>query len=314
MEDDEVSRETTTSISTSISSGSPPSLSSQPVNIPSHHSCPYANGGSNTTTIFPVSPSNDSGIESGACSSPSRSEVSETFYNGSEESMPVLKRALQAPPLIDNQYVPTNYYNEGRRSPEMERNYHYNVGHKKFRRSTITPPSDMTTSPRTSTSSPPQHQPATIPNQYNNQIKQETITTSTNYDNHLAKPKETTPVQLYPQLASALTRPLANYSNSHHSSSNMEMSTLKQSLLKPTISNVEETSNYIHSLIMRDEYGPPVPPPPPSIRAATITRCDNRGMTAPARTIQETNPSPLNLCMKSTAPSATTTATPRIAT
>jgi len=41
------------------------------------------------------SPSADSGIESGACSSPARSD--ETHHDN--EEMPVLKRALQAPPL-----------------------------------------------------------------------------------------------------------------------------------------------------------------------------------------------------------------------
>lgn len=49
---------------------------------------------------FP-SPSADSGIESGNCSSPARSED----FGSLSEEMPVLKRALQAPPIVDNNFV-----------------------------------------------------------------------------------------------------------------------------------------------------------------------------------------------------------------
>jgi hypothetical protein len=53
-----------------------------------------------TYKSFP-SPSADSGIESGNCSSPARSED----FGSVCEEMPVLKRALQAPPIVDNNFV-----------------------------------------------------------------------------------------------------------------------------------------------------------------------------------------------------------------
>lgn len=72
-----------------------------PASSPSriYSTCPY-------TKSFP-SPSADSGIESGACSSPARSEdySSSSGGVGAMEDMPVLKRALQAPPMIDNSNV-----------------------------------------------------------------------------------------------------------------------------------------------------------------------------------------------------------------
>ena len=74
------------------------SPSSSPTRLYSS-SCPYSKS-------FP-SPSADSGIESGACSSPARSEdySSSSGGVGAMEDMPVLKRALQAPPIIDNSNV-----------------------------------------------------------------------------------------------------------------------------------------------------------------------------------------------------------------
>jgi hypothetical protein len=72
-----------------------------------------------TYKSFP-SPSADSGIESGNCSSPARSED----FGSVCEEMPVLKRALQAPPIVDNNFV-----------CEFSR-----VNHKKFRRQSPPPP------------------------------------------------------------------------------------------------------------------------------------------------------------------------------
>jgi len=93
-------------------------------------------------------------------------------------------------------------------------------------------------------------------------------------------------------LASALTRPICT--------NVPEMSTLKQSLLKPPMtSSHAETSDYIHSLIMRNEFGsgagvtaPPAKasPPPP-----VLSSMMKKTMTS----VYETNQIPLNLCMKS---------------
>jgi nuclear receptor subfamily 1 group D protein 3 len=60
------------------------------------------------------SPSGDSGIESGACSSPARSEQDIPILphtpNSSQDDMPVLKRALQAPPMIDTNLLMNEAY------------------------------------------------------------------------------------------------------------------------------------------------------------------------------------------------------------
>lgn len=73
-------------------------------------SCPYK---------FPralESPSGDSGIESGACSSPARSEQDIPILpptpcsSSSQDDMPVLKRALQAPPMIDTNLLMNEAY------------------------------------------------------------------------------------------------------------------------------------------------------------------------------------------------------------
>jgi len=80
-------------------------------------SCPYK---------FPralESPSGDSGIESGACSSPARSEQdipilphtpnsnsSSSSQQDNDTNMPVLKRALQAPPLLDTNLLMSEAY------------------------------------------------------------------------------------------------------------------------------------------------------------------------------------------------------------
>lgn len=75
----------------------------------STNTCPYK---------FPralESPSGDSGIESGACSSPARSEqdipiLPPTPCSSSQDDMPVLKRALQAPPMIDTNLLMNEAY------------------------------------------------------------------------------------------------------------------------------------------------------------------------------------------------------------
>jgi len=74
----------------------------------STNTCPYK---------FPralESPSGDSGIESGACSSPARSEqdipILPTTPRSSQDDMPVLKRALQAPPMIDTNLLMNEAY------------------------------------------------------------------------------------------------------------------------------------------------------------------------------------------------------------
>lgn len=73
------------------------------------------------------SPSGDSGIESGACSSPARSEQdipilpptpssssssssSSSHHQHNQDDMPVLKRALQAPPMIDTNLLMNEAY------------------------------------------------------------------------------------------------------------------------------------------------------------------------------------------------------------
>lgn len=80
-------------------------------NNSSSGSCPYKS--------FPrglESPSGDSGIESGACSSPARSEQDlpiceeKIHHHQRMEDMPVLKRALQAPPIVDTNVLMNEAY------------------------------------------------------------------------------------------------------------------------------------------------------------------------------------------------------------
>ncbi|CAG7727045.1 unnamed protein product [Allacma fusca] len=104
-------------------------------------SSPRRFGGACPYKQFPrgiESPSGDSGIESGACSSPARSE--DLVMN---EDMPVLKRALQAPPLIDTNVLMNEAYRP----------------HKKFRYTSAT--SSSSSSSVKSPSPPPA--PQTVP-------------------------------------------------------------------------------------------------------------------------------------------------------
>jgi len=193
------------------------------------------------------SPSGDSGIESGACSSPARSEDLVM-----SEDMPVLKRALQAPPLIDTNVLMNEAYRP----------------HKKFRYTSAT--SSSSSSSVKSPSPPPQMHPLPSPQQIHHQHQQmhhhqpptTTITTTTPSNN---QPQQcpVPPYQLYPQLASALTQPRLKPQMTYDFKPPLSAthSTLASALNeRPKLLSEENAvaSDLIHSLIMREEIECPL--------------------------------------------------------
>ncbi|XP_021943667.1 ecdysone-inducible protein E75 isoform X4 [Folsomia candida] len=210
-----------------------------PIRRLSAGTCPYK---------FPralESPSGDSGIESGACSSPARSEQdipilpptpssssssssSSSHHQHNQDDMPVLKRALQAPPMIDTNLLMNEAYRP----------------HKKFRYSV---------SEKSHSGSPP-------PSMMNQQQSSPVYVQSPPARN---TPGPTPPPhQLYPQLASALTQP--RISNCPQQSGPMkhfksplqiQHSTLTRTLNeKPKLLTEDDsvTSDLLHSIIMRN--------------------------------------------------------------
>jgi nuclear receptor subfamily 1 group D protein 3 len=202
----------------------------------STNTCPYK---------FPralESPSGDSGIESGACSSPARSEqdipILPPTPSSSQDDMPVLKRALQAPPMIDTNLLMNEAYRP----------------HKKFRYSV---------SEKSQTSSPPpmsshSQQASPAPHSYPQSYVQQPHASPRGTPSTGPTPP---PHQLYPQLASALTQP--RVSNCPQSVSvkpfksplQIQHSTLARTLNeKPKLltEDHQNTSDLLHSIIMRN--------------------------------------------------------------
>lgn len=186
------------------------------------------------------SPSGDSGIESGACSSPARSEQDIPILpptpnsSNNQDDMPVLKRALQAPPMIDTNLLMNEAYRP----------------HKKFRYSV---------SEKSHSGSPPptmnQHQQSS-PAPFSPVFVQSPAQRSTPSTGPTPPPH-----QLYPQLASALTQPrISNCSQSgplKHFKSPLQIqhSTLTRTLNeKPKLLTEDDavTSDLLHSIIMRN--------------------------------------------------------------
>jgi len=233
--------------STIVTNLSPSSSPSRSSSISSRSSstiiqCPYKQ--------FPrgiESPSGDSGIESssGACSSPARSEETDVVYhnnhhsqnnhphhsftspnNTNNEDMPVLKRALQAPPMIDTNLLMSEAYRP----------------HKKFR---------YTRSPSTTAVSPvtTYDAPHTMIKQESLQHQQQSHSKSSQHHHHHQQQQQ--PHQLYPQLASALTQPRLNSSKLISSHSTLAKTLNEKSKLMTQESVM--TSDLLHSLIMKEE-------------------------------------------------------------
>jgi nuclear receptor subfamily 1 group D protein 3 len=206
-------------------------------------SCPYK---------FPralESPSGDSGIESGACSSPARSEQdipilpptpSSSSGGNNQDDMPVLKRALQAPPMIDTNLLMNEAYRP----------------HKKFRYSVSEKSQSVSGSP------PPMcsQQSSPAPNQ---QFSPNFVQSPGGHQRNTPSTGPTPPPhQLYPQLASALTQPRISNCPSQtspmkHFKSPLQMqhSTLARTLSeKPKLLTDDHavTSDLLHSIIMRN--------------------------------------------------------------
>jgi hypothetical protein len=136
---------------------------------------------------------------------------------------------------------------------------------------------------RSRTPSPQQHQQVAF-----NYKSEEVTMKDAELKHEIPQQQNKSPVQLYPQLASALTRPICT---------NVvpEMSTLKQSLLKPPItSSHAETSDYIHSLIMRNDFGSGVGPIAP-MNSSPSPIMDKKPLKS---SLDDSNHTPLNLCMK----------------
>ncbi|CAL8069954.1 unnamed protein product [Orchesella dallaii] len=177
-------------------------------------SCPYKN--------FPrglESPSGDSGIESGACSSPARSE--QDLLEHKHDDMPVLKRALQAPPIVDNNILMNEAYRV----------------HKKFRYSDKQCMVVRSVSCSSSPCSPSTRSPPMMSG---------------------CSPPPSAPHQLYPQLASALTNPRVgeSYSGQFKSPLQLQHSTLAMKLNEKPKHMTEDqqvTSELLHSIIMRGD-------------------------------------------------------------
>lgn len=220
-------------------------------------SCPYK---------FPralESPSGDSGIESGACSSPARSEQdipilphTPNSSHQDDQIMPVLKRALQAPPLLDTNLLMSEAY-------RPHKKFRYSVSEKSHSGS---PPPQMMSQQH----SPGPHQPhqqqqtsQSYPQSYVHQSRSNTSTPSTG--------PTPPPHQLYPQLASALTQPRVSNTcpsqqslgkmmgpSSFKSPLQLQHSTLARTLNeKPKLLTDDHavTSDLLHSIIMRNGSG-----------------------------------------------------------
>ncbi|ODN04245.1 Ecdysone-inducible protein E75 [Orchesella cincta] len=183
-------------------------------NSSSGSSCPYKS--------FPrglESPSGDSGIESGACSSPARSE--QDLLEHKHDDMPVLKRALQAPPIVDNTMLMNEAYRVHKKFRYSDK---HNVGGSRAGSSCSSSPPPGVNSPMMGGCSPPPPPPH----------------------------------QLYPQLASALTNPRVPdpYNPQFKSPLQLQHSTLAMKLNEKPKHMTEDqqvTSELLHSIIMRGD-------------------------------------------------------------
>jgi len=223
----------------------------------SANTCPYK---------FPralESPSGDSGIESGACSSPARSEQdipimpstpSSSNGSSSQDDMPVLKRALQAPPMIDTNLLMNEAYRP----------------HKKFRYG-VSEKSHSGSPPPSMGSGQLSPAPQSMGSQKSSPAPQSSYTSSSYAASSPASSSQRStpstvptppPHQLYPQLASALTQPRVSNCPQQQSAASLkhfksplqiQHSTLMRSLNeKPKLMTEDHsvTSDLLHSIIM----------------------------------------------------------------
>jgi len=178
-----------------------------------------------------------------------RSSSNNGNHNSSQEDMPVLKRALQAPPMIDTNLLMNEAY-------RPHKKFRYSVSEKSH--SGSPPPMSMSSS-SSQQSSPAPFSPSGFaqspPAQQRN-----THTPSTG--------PTPPPHQLYPQLASALTQPRISNCPQHQQSGpnlkhfksplQIQHSTLTRTLNeKPKLLTDDQavTSDLLHSIIMRNGNG-----------------------------------------------------------
>jgi hypothetical protein len=250
-----------------------------PIRRLSANTCPYK---------FPralESPSGDSGIESGACSSPARSEQDIPItpssnnhhhhnHHSSQDDMPVLKRALQAPPMIDTNLLMNEAY-------RPHKKFRYSVSEKSHSGS---PPPSMSSSQQSSTSPAP----------YSPVFAQSPSSSSSAQQRNPSTGPTPPPHQLYPQLASALTQPrISNCpqqsgpNNMKHFKSPLQIqhSTLSRTLSEKSKHLTEDdavTSDLLHSIIMRNGNGDTAPSRHYSaMETDNPSACDNQVINQP---------------------------------